>query len=196
MRASSAKMLVSLAVLGVLAAGLAFVCARGLRFSDPDPVRPSAVALQEPAWPAPKALPAPQVSTEAGRAIETPPSGAPAIRDQALAAETATQLLNGFLGPARPDGSWPVQGRQITPDQAASAARTATDLINGMLANGGQGRIGAPAPIDPDDAAAVAQSAAKMLNGMFGGRELTANDSDRDYLRAGPDLRPEHKRGK
>jgi hypothetical protein len=65
-----------------------------------------------------------------------------------------------------------------------------------MLANGGQGRIGAPAPIDPDDAAAVAQSAAKMLNGMFGGRELTANDSDRDYLRAGPDLRPEHKRGK
>ena len=65
---------VSLAVLGVLAAGLAFVCARGLRFSDPDPVRPAAIAVQEPGWPAPKALPAPQPSTQEPR-----PAGEPQL---------------------------------------------------------------------------------------------------------------------
>jgi hypothetical protein len=186
MRAFSPKTLVSLAALGAVAVALAFVCARGLQFSDANPVRPSSIALQEAVWPAPKALSAPQTWTEAGHAT-APPSGPPAAPDQALGAESATQLLNGLLGPARPDGNRPMLVPQITPDQAASAARSATDLINGMLANGGQRRIGAPAPIDPDDAAAVAQSAAKMLNGF-----LRDNRFAEDGLRTGED-RP-HKR--
>src|SRR5947209_2948364 len=191
MRASSPKVLVPLAALAVAAAGLAFLCARGLNFSDP--IYPSPAALQEPAWPAPKVLPAPQASIEEPRPADQPQLGPVAPREQGRAAE---QLLNGFLEPPRPEGSRAMQIPQVTPDQAAAAARTATDLINGMLANGGQRRVGAPAQIDPDDAAALAQSAAKMLNGMFGARDVIANDSDYDSMRPGPDRRPEHKRGK
>jgi hypothetical protein len=200
MRVSSSKMLVSLAALGAVAAGIAFVCARGLNFTDPVHVSPA--ALQESSWPAPKLLASPLASPPAATAEPSPaaqpPRAAMGMPDRG-GGETATQLPNGFLGPARPDGSQPIQIPQLTPDQAAAAARTASDLINGMLANGGNGRFGrgpAPAQIDPDEAAAVAQSAAKMLNGMFGGRDAMANDSTGDATRTGRDRHPEYERRK
>jgi hypothetical protein len=206
MRASSPKMLVSAAALAAIGAGLAFVCARGLIFNDPDPVRPAPAALHEPAWPAPQVV-TPPVSTVESRPVERPaapvdpqrpvgaldqllPQGMGAIPglqqmnpEQGRAtADTAGQLLNGFLGQGRTDGApRPMQIPQMTPDQAAAAARTATDLINGMLANGGQprpGQNGAPAQLDPNQAAAAAQSAAKMLNGMFQSRGLAPAPKD------------------
>jgi len=177
MRASSPKVLLPLGALAVAAAGFAFVCARGLNFSDP--IFPSPMALQEPAWPAPKVLPAPQAATEAPRPADPPQIGA-VVPQEARAGDRATQRLDGFLGPARPDGNRSMQIPE-TPDQAAAAARSAADLINGLLANGGQRRIGAAAQIDPDDAAAMAQSAAKMLNGFL--RDNRAADEERAQRR-------------
>jgi hypothetical protein len=178
MRASSPKVLLPLGALAVAAAGFAFVCARGLNFSDP--IFPSPMALQEPAWPAPKVLPAPQAATEAPRPADPPQIGA-VVPQEARAGDRATQRLDGFLGPARPDGNRSMQIPEVTPDQAAAAARSAADLINGLLANGGQRRIGAAAQIDPDDAAAMAQSAAKMLNGFL--RDNRAADEERAQRR-------------
>jgi hypothetical protein len=205
MRAFSPKMLVSAAALAAVGAGLAFVCMRGLTFNDPDPVRPAPAALHEPAWPAQQVV-APPVSTVESRPAErvTPidaqrpigaldqllPQGMGSIPglpqtnpEQGRAtADTAGQLLNGFLGQGRPDGApRPMQIPQMTPDQAAAAARTATDLINGMLANGGQarpGQNGMPTQLDANQAAAAAQSAAKMLNGMFQSRGLAPSAKD------------------
>ena len=206
MRASSPKILVSAAALAVIGAGVAFVCMRGLTFNDPDPVRPAPAALHEPAWPAQQVI-APPVSTVESRPLERPAATVDTQRpvgalDQLLpqgmgaipglpqtnpepgraTADTAGQLLNGFLGQGRTDGApRPMQIPQMTPDQAASAARTATDLINGMLANGSQARPGrnsVPTQLDPNQAAA----AAKMLNGMFQSRGLAppARDSAGD----------------
>jgi hypothetical protein len=178
MRASSLKMLVSVAALGVLGAALAFVCARGLSFSDPDPVRPVPAALHEPAWPAPQTLPQASLDRRpVGEAVRPQPqTGAidrPIPEQVPPGTDGATQLLNGFLGQPGPDGGRALTLPQMTPDQAAAAARNATDLINGMLANHGQGRNGSPPPqIDPSQAAAAAESAAKMLNGMFQTRGL------------------------
>jgi hypothetical protein len=206
MRASSPKLLVPAAALAVIGAALAFVCARGLTFSDPDPVRPAPAALHEPAWPAPQVV-APPVPTVESRPLRAPavtvdpqrpvgaldqllPQGMGAIPglpqtnpEQGHASgDAAGQLLNGFLGQARTDGtSRPMVIPQMNPDQAAAAARTATDLINGMLANGSQarsGQNGTPMQLDPNQAAA----AAKMLNGMFQSRGLAPapRDSARD----------------
>jgi hypothetical protein len=176
MHASSPKVWVPLAALAVAAAGLAFVCARGLNFSDP--IFPSPRALQEPAWPAPKVLPAPQA---AAAAPADPPQIGAVVPQEPRPGDRATQRLDGFLGPARPDGERPMQIPEVTPDQAAAAARSAADLINGMLANGGQRRIGARTQIDPDDAAAMAQSAAKMLNGFL--RDNRVVDEERAQRR-------------
>jgi hypothetical protein len=206
MRASSPKILVSAAALAVIGAGVAFVCMRGLAFNDPDPVRPVPAALHEPAWPAPQVV-APPVAAVETRPLDRPAASVDPQRpvgalDQLLpqgmgaipglpqtgpeqgraSADTAGQLLNGFLGQGRTDGaSRPMQIPQMTPDQAAAAARTASDVINGMLANGGQarpGQNGMPAQLDPNQAAAAAQSAAKMLNGMFQSRGLAPSARD------------------
>jgi len=202
MRASSPKLLVSAAALAVIGAGVAFVCVRGLTFNDPDPVRPVPAALHEPARPAPQVV-TPPVATVESRPAERPAAAIDPQRplgalDQLLphgtaglpglpqmnpeqgraTADTAGQLLNGFLGQGGADGGpRPMQIPQMSPDQAAAAARTATDLINGMLANGGQvrpGQNGTSMQIDPNQAAA----AAKMLNGMFQSRGLAPRGKD------------------
>jgi hypothetical protein len=166
------KQLASLAALGVIAAAVAVVCARGLQFSDVTPaaLHQAVSAAVEPPAAAPPATPA---------TVQAPvPPPAP---EQARLADTAGQLVDGLRGSPRPDGGRSVAIPEITPDQADAAARTATDLINSLLANGGERRIGAQRQINPDEASAMAQSAAKMLNGFL--RDNRFVDEERPHRR-------------
>ena len=90
MRASSPKVLLPLGALAVAAAGFAFVCARGLNFSDP--IFPSPMALQEPSWPAPKVLPAPQATAEAPAA--DPPQIGAVVPQEPRPGDRATQRFS------------------------------------------------------------------------------------------------------
>ncbi len=161
------KPFVSLAALGVVAAGVAAVCARGLHFSEPAPA-----ALHQ----------AVSTQVQPPRAVAEPPATAATVQPPALAPEpgrlrdSAGQLVDGLLGSARRDGSQALRIPEITPDQADAAAHTATDVINGLLANGGERRVGARPQIDPDQAAAMAQSAAQMLNGFLRDNRFTQDE--------------------